>query len=60
MKRCADLDALQRIRDEAEQAWRDRDYPRVCRLLTSLGDQLSKVKNARLNYSRRATNLGAS
>lgn len=42
-----------RTRHLAGEAWRARDYPRVVELLENLGEDLSEVEGARLDYARR-------
>ncbi|HEX7163290.1 MAG TPA: hypothetical protein VF223_18895 [Trebonia sp.] len=45
------------IREKAGRAWRDRDFSNVVKQYSILGDRLSQVERARLDYARRHLRL---
>jgi hypothetical protein len=46
------------IRQRARSAWRDRDFSNVVKLYSILGDRLSQVERARVDYARRHLGIG--
>lgn len=44
---------LERVRDTAEAAWRQKDYGRVAALLSSIHDALSELEKGKLAYAEK-------
>ena len=46
------------IREKAGRAWQDRDFSNVVKQYSILGDRLSQVERARVDYARRHLGIG--
>lgn len=46
------------IREKAERAWRERDFSNVVKQYRALGDRLSQMERARVDYARRHLGMG--